>query len=163
MTERTRRYLSRPWSGETWDGPAVIDATRRIALIHKNPERGFFLANRIVAAINAMEDVTTFPGNRAREPAMTGADHGDCVPGLRCCDEDARTGLLTTADAMTLIGKMDEFYAQAHGGRVELGFHCAGCAPLWTALCEWVAAHAAGPDELEELEVAKDSEGSDGR
>lgn len=65
MTERTLDDIyPRPWSvEETWDGPAVIDAKHeRIALIRKNPERGFFLANRIVAAINAMEDVTTFPG-----------------------------------------------------------------------------------------------------
>jgi|CXWL01.1.fsa_nt_gi hypothetical protein len=65
-------------------------------------------------------------------------------------------GLLTTADAASLVWKMDEFYEQAHGGRVELGRRCSGCKALWDALCEWIAAHAASEEELAELEAARE-------
>lgn len=63
-------------------------------------------------------------------------------------------GLLTTADAAEMVWRADDFYAQAHGGDAALGRSCAGCQALWSALCAWVAHHAATPEELAELEAA---------
>lgn len=70
MSKTLDDLYPRPWRvEETWDGPAVVDAKgTRIALVRKNPDRGFLIANWIVAAINAVEDLTKFP-----EPASMSA------------------------------------------------------------------------------------------
>lgn len=64
----------------------------------------------------------------------------------------AAEGLLTTADAWDVMVKAEGFYAQAHGDDGVIGRDCPVCQALWAAMCAWLAAHAAGPDDLTEME-----------
>jgi copper oxidase (laccase) domain-containing protein len=62
-------------------------------------------------------------------------------------------GLLTTADCMAILMIHEmPMIASAHGGDVSAARDCRACKQLQAQLAEWIGAHAAGPEELEELE-----------
>jgi hypothetical protein len=62
-------------------------------------------------------------------------------------------GLLTTADAMAIVvDHQVPLEKMAHGGDLLAVGSCQGCKTLDEALAEWIAAHAASPEELAEME-----------
>ena len=61
-------------------------------------------------------------------------------------------GLLTTADAMALTSTSIALAKSAHADDFALAMACAHCRKVMEALADWLAAHAAGPEDYEEME-----------
>ncbi|HEX9565590.1 MAG TPA: hypothetical protein VF981_16545 [Gemmatimonadaceae bacterium] len=64
-------------------------------------------------------------------------------------------GLLTTADAMQIATLEIQLRGNAHGGDFLASRECVACRGLSAALGEWLGAHVAGEEELDELEAAR--------
>ena len=61
-------------------------------------------------------------------------------------------GLLTTADIFSVMHHEIEMVKSAHGGDAHESERCVACNALRDAVGEWFSHHAAGPEELAELE-----------